>query len=117
MNPQDKFDVGEIKNFTPHDLNIYRGSELVYTFPSMGSVRVNEVVVETSLTKDIPTVRKQYTEAAGLPDYEPGTILVVSKIVMDALPRRSDLRCPDTGPDSVVRNEKGHIIGVRRLQK
>ena len=37
-------------------------------------------------------------------------------MVLDAHPNRTDLYCPDTGPQSVVRNEKGQIIGVKRLQ-
>ena len=38
-------------------------------------------------------------------------------MVLDANPDRNDLVCPDTGPDSVVRDKEGRILGVRRLQR
>lgn len=105
-----------IKNYTPHALNIYRDGELVDSFESLGQIRLGEAVKVVDPTNDIPTVVKQYTDAEGLPEADKDTVLVVSIIVLNAFPERSDLRCPDTGPDSVVRDDAGCIIGVHRLQ-
>lgn len=106
-----------IKNYTPHSLNIYSGDILIKTFEKIGNVRLLEDVQEVEETDGIPTVIKKYREATGLPEPENGTIFLVSKIVLDALPHRTDLRCPDTGPDSVIRDEAGNILGVTRLQR
>lgn len=45
-------------------------------------------------------------------------IYIVSTIVLSALNgRRDDVFAPDTSPSSAIRNEKGQIVGVKRLTK
>ncbi len=105
-----------LKNITPPTHNLDKEGKPVDSFPSLGQIRLNEVSASVYDTEGIPTVVKQYTDADGLPIAEDGVILIVSKIVMDAFPERYDLRCPDTGPDSVVRDSVGDILGVCRLQ-
>lgn len=62
---------------------------------------------------EIPLVTIGYGAPIGLPDEEEGTLLVVSKIVADAAPGRSDLVMPDL----VVRDDAGRIVACRGLAR
>ena len=48
-------------------------------------------------------------KVTGLPDEEDGTVYIVSRIVKNAIPHRSDCLVPD----DILRDEKGVIIGCR----
>ena len=48
------------------------------------------------------------------PEPKPGTIYLVSSIVLEAMNDRKDVFAPDTGP-SAERDKEGHIISVCRL--
>ena len=65
----------------------------------------------------IPIVRNTLGPVVGLPEPEEGVTLVVPFMICQACPDRKDLYAPDTTPASVVRDENGRIVGVRRLQK
>ncbi|MCP3966695.1 MAG: hypothetical protein GY718_10145 [Lentisphaerae bacterium] len=87
--------------------------------PEGVQVRVQEDVQPYQLDYDIgvPVVLKGYGEIEGLPEPNDSTYLIVSILVLQAgRDHRPDLLAPDTGPDSVVRDEKGNILGVRRFQ-
>lgn len=114
------------RNLTPHKIAVFGNDGLVLLElepePKENWARVNEevenlygVYVDETYSKMATVVVKKYTEA-NLPEPEYGCYLLVSKMVLDAHPERRDLLCPDTGPDSVVRDEQGHILGVKRLQ-
>ena len=78
--------------------------------------RVDEKSTSVEYIDGVPTVNKIYTDPINLPDPEEGTVYIVSAIVLSALKgKRTDLVCPDTGPKSVVRNDKT-ILGVRGFQ-
>lgn len=107
----------KFRNLTPHKLIIFdEEGQIIREFSSEGQVRIDEQTVRWPDIDGVPIVAKQYSKTNNLPEQIPGTILIVSKIVMDAHPERTDLLCPDTGPDSVVRNSDGSIAGVKRLQ-
>ena len=59
----------------------------------------------------IPLVRKQFGDVLNLPEQEDDVALIVSHMVMAALPLRSDLCCPA----DLVRDVGGNIIGCERL--
>jgi hypothetical protein len=115
-----------LKNFTPHTVKVIDNNGNVYLeIPPEGvQVRVKEQVEHEGilqikhegLLRGVPVVSKEYSEIEGLPEPEEGVTLIVSVIVLNASDR-TDLVCPDTGPDSVVRDEGGNILGVRRFQK
>lgn len=106
-----------LKNFTPHAINIIdKRGNVTLTLPSLGSVRVSERTETKGDVNGIPLVSKVYKEAEGLPPCVEGTMLIVSLLVKNACPGRYDLVSPDTGPESVVRDSSGKILGVRRLQ-
>jgi len=122
-----------ILNYTPHPVILYSQDQdpivpyatdrdkVLETFPVAGkAARVGEKVILKEDVEGCPVVYKEYTEIEGIPEEKEGILYLVSVVVLQAnntvaVPR-VDLLCPDTGPDSVVRNSQGHILGVRRFQ-
>ena len=65
---------------------------------------------------DIPLVRREFGEVTGLPEPQENVIYIVSSMVLAAVKyHRRDVVAPDTGPDSVIRDDEGEIIGVKRF--
>lgn len=99
-----------IVNLTPHDINLFRGDELVETVKSSGVARVSvrsEIIGEIN---GYPISKNFYGEIIGLPEPQPGIFYVVSALVAQAAAgRRTDLLVVN----DTVRNEKGQIIGCR----
>ena len=106
-------DGGQIVNLTPHPLNIILDDGTTVTVAPSGVVpRVasdNVVVAPGFVTTTLGDVD-------GLPDLQPGVLLVVSALTGAALPGRDDLIGPDTSPQGAVRDQDGRIIGVRGFQ-
>jgi hypothetical protein len=120
-------------NLTPHAVNVLALDGSFLTFPPSGDVaRVEEFVTSTERLilmdeqehyddqgmpwwPQIIKVTKRYGPVTGLPKPTPGVTYLVSSIVRDALPDRQDLLTPDTGPNSVIRNDQGQILGVKRV--
>jgi hypothetical protein len=68
------------------------------------------------LPRGVTTVAKTMTLAPGaLPAPQVGVFYLVPAPVAALALHRSDLVCADTGPDSVVRDSAGAILGVQRL--
>lgn len=101
----------EIINCTPHDIKVENGQFCV----ASGIVARVEETTQEGRT-DLPFVckTKQYNNIVGLGDPKPGRVYIVSLVVFGATDRE-DVICPDTGPESAVRDEKGRIIAVRRF--
>lgn len=99
-----------IVNLTPHDVTVIVDGER-QTWPSTGAARVIEVRTELRPLAGIPRFAAQGVEVRGLPDAQPGTYLVVSRMVLDALPDRIDLVAPDTGA-TALRDDRGRIEAV-----
>ena len=124
-------------NLTPHDVVLVGADgKTVRTFPASGEVlRVNfsegkkytvemsgggtAVTLETSPREALSTNMDQLTDAVNA---APGWI--VSTMVADAIHKSvvlfmldtgPELFCPNTGPDSVVRDAAGQISGVKGL--
>lgn len=105
-----------IRNLTPHPVTC-NGR----TFPSEGSVRVNQKVNPMDDVEGLPTVKNEY----GMPVFPEGIklndedVLIVSTIAANALQLTGDcnytILVPDTGPDSVLRDSSGNIVGVKRF--
>ncbi len=107
-----------IVNLTPHPIVLYRGDEPVLTVPPSGTVaRVSTHQMPSGEVDGIPVVRTSFGKVENLPERQEGTFYVVSTLVAQAVPFRDDVIAPDTGPESVVRDEDGKIVGVRRFQR
>jgi hypothetical protein len=110
-----------LRNFTPHSVAVYSAdlkSVILDIPPEKKSIRVKEVIVEEDgeTILGIPILTKRITGIDNLPEPEQDTALIVSLYVFEASDRK-DLLCPDTGEESVVRDEYGQILGVRRFCK
>ena len=98
-------------NLTPHEITIIRDGGNI-TIPPSGTVArcsVNRKQIGT--VNGIPVNRTVFGAVEGLPEPQPNTYYIVSAIVAQACPFRSDLLITD----DAVRDEKGRIIGCRAL--
>jgi hypothetical protein len=107
-------DAPKIVNLCPHALNIRtRTGEIVTVPPSGATARCTEV--REDVPSPIPAMRvsrARYGEVVGLPAPEPGTIYVVSAIVLNALHgSRPDVFCPGPG----IKDEKGSTVACDGL--
>jgi len=110
----------KVINLTPHDVVIVNeNGEEIKRYPASGNVaRVNTQSELIGEVDGIQVVRTKYGDVDGLPDKKPDTVYLVSLVVAQALRgSRTDVYVPDTGPGSVVRDDKGQIIGVKRLMQ
>ena len=105
-----------LANYTPHTALTYRpeGGEVV-VLPQLGSARCAEEYLPAGKFHDgdLPLTLMRYGEVTGLPDPQPGTVFVVSQLVVNALPERTDLAFPA----GLVRDGEGTIIGFRYLAR
>lgn len=105
-------------NCTQHDVVIHKEDGTVVVLEPSGLVpRVNSETTEIGSVNGIPIVQSKLTDVDDIPDPKPNTIYIVSSFVSASLPNRNDVLSPDTSPQSVIRDESGRIIGVKRLQK
>jgi hypothetical protein len=104
-------------NLTPHAIRIIQattGAETVIE-PSGTVARcstTSEIVGTCPLT-GVPIVRKVFGEVTGLPT--DGTPCLVSIVVLGACAGMLGVFAPDTSPESVVRDAKGLVYGVKAL--
>jgi|GEM_PF-5626123 len=83
-------------------------------YPVCGVTRVAEETSVIYSSSYAAYVRKKYKEVVGLPEPEPNTWYIVSLVVFQNSDR-TDLICPDSGPDSEIRDENGQIVAVKRF--
>lgn len=104
-----------LRNMTLHPIYIYvDGLEAPITIPpdSEGPARVMVRHVPVTNVAGVPIWRTEPVSIVGLPDPEPDTAYIVSKVVADALRgKRHDLLVPDV----LIRDEEGRIKGARGL--
>lgn len=105
-------------NLTPHDVVIKDKTGKTYKtiLPDSVWARVDidtEVIGEVC---GVPLVQTKYNGVYGLPEPQDGVMYIVSHIVMQACPERTDLVRPDTGP-TCFRKPNGYISGVQQLTR
>jgi len=129
----------KILNLTPHDIVIYKENKPVAVFPSAGSIRLTERIKEASPVAGIPAVVTEFNGVSvvlsqdfctqvqdavvivSLPVLQatkenPFILEKIKKVLKDKNVNLKAIVAPDTGNDSVVRNKKGQIIGVKRFR-
>lgn len=107
-----------IRNFTPHDIVFRHDDGTDTVFPSKGSIRIetdSEIVGQTDGFETVRIVPN--AEKTILPDQEDGVFFIVSAMVRDAFPQRTDFISPCTDPQFVVRNDKGQVEAVKAWQR
>ena len=122
--PQKGHTMPTVKNFTPHDITL---AGVTYASAGVARVATTEEVVSTlhmdcpihvedaccgCTGLEVPIIRQLLGAVTGLPDYEDGTTLVVSRMVAAAMPGRPDLMCPAR----LTRDAEGRITGCQALE-
>ena len=85
-----------LKNYTPHHLRFQHGGQVI-ELPSQGTARCRERVKSKGnwdAAGDVPRVSVGYGEVSGLPEPHDGVVYLVSQLVVQSLPGRSDLAYP-----------------------
>ena len=95
-------------NLTPHSIKLNDGTIFE---PSGVIARVAADLQEVGTINGVKLFRQTFGEVEGLPEEIPGTIYIVSAMVL-AASNRNDLIAPATSHKDVVRNENGQIISV-----
>lgn len=115
----------KIRNLTPHQINFVSYGATLAIAPEpqparvvlaedlpVGTVEIDRPVSLLSSSTSISIVRTGRTgQVTGLPGPEEDTLLIVSQMVAEALPRRADL----VFPHDSVRDEQGRVVGCRKL--
>ena len=102
-----------LKNYTPHHLRFLHEGH-VTDLPSLGTARCQERVTRTGSWDSaghLPRLRVGYGEVSGLPEPQNGVVYLVSQLVVQALPDRSDLAYPH----ELHRDSAGTITGFSAL--
>lgn len=106
-----------VLNCTLHDIVIVIDDKTVIVPPSGFNARqeMKRKLVGTTLIDGvhIPIYQVIPGEIMDLPGYVGGTILIVSRVVQDALPDRDDLYVPGI----LLRDDKNRIIGCMGLER
>ena len=107
-----------IINLTPHCINIMdiEGNE-VMKFESMGIARADSFETVVDDLNGIPVVEMSYGNPIGLPDPVDGTAYIVSMLTIQAAIQVGRTTADLYTTADLVRNEKGQIIGCRKLSR
>ncbi|HEU0089324.1 MAG TPA: hypothetical protein VFQ77_17045 [Pseudonocardiaceae bacterium] len=107
-----------LRNLTPHPVTITTGSGSVYLAPEPDTrpqvdevVEMREPVLVEGLS--VPIVQVAVGVLVGLPEPAPDTLLMVSRVVAEARPERTDLLVPY----DLVRDEAGRVVACRCLAR
>ena len=96
-------------NLTPHDITILVNGEK-RIFPASGQVlRLAEIRGEPRWVDGVPIVKKEFRIGGHLPPEQDDTLYIVSLVVKQAYPNRTDFICAD----DLIRNERGEIVAAR----
>jgi hypothetical protein len=108
-------------NLTPHAITIRIPDGDMVIPPSPPPARVNmPPSVPEGCIGDVPIDRRSTVGTVDdLPEYQPGTYLIVSLVVLAALEAdgvyRDDVFAPGTGPTDNAIRENGQVVAVTRL--
>lgn len=103
-----------ILNLTPHAVNIVREDDTIFTIAPSGTVaRVSQMREQIGYIEGIPLNVSKFGEVVDLPEQQEGVFLIVSRLVISALPDREDLIVPD----DLVRDNEGRITGCRSFSR
>jgi len=94
-------------NLTPHAINF--GDRSIE--PSGKIARCSEVSSEAGEHAGIKLIRRSYGKIVDLPEPKEGTIFIVSILVRQACPSRTDI----ASPGDLIRDNDGKIVGAINL--
>lgn len=107
-----------IINLTPHCVNIMDsdGNE-ISKFESMGIARADSFETVVDELNGIPVVEMSYGNPIGLPDPATDTAYIVSMLTIQAAIQVGRTTADLYTTADLVRNDKGQIIGCRKLSR
>lgn len=102
-----------MKNLTPHSLNVLnKEGEFVYIEPSGEVARVEVDRRSVDPVDGFEISETVLGEVVGLPEEQEGVLLIVSRVVKEAVEKvsdRYDLLCPG----ELIRDSSGKVVGCR----
>ena len=102
----------EFINLTPHKLNLVANDGSQVSIDPSGTVaRVSSSMKPTTVINGIQVFQPSYGEVENIPAAEDGKVFIVSRMVKDRIPERTDVLVPG----NPVRDEAGNIIGSKGL--
>ena len=104
----------EIRNLTPHVLNIVSADGTVVNIEPSGIVpRISTSQEIVEVINGINVSHEVLGDVIDLPAPEEGVVLVVSRLVASAVNGRNDVLVPG----NLLRNEQGQVIGANGLAR
>lgn len=105
-----------IVNLTPHAITIEKADGTRITIPPTApAARVTQQNYIMADVDGIPVSAVVWGEVENVPAPADNTVYVVSAMVAQRLPERSDVLAPDTGASAI--RESGNIVAVRGFVK
>lgn len=99
-------------NLTPHKITILTQGATVEVPPSGQVARIASTKAPVEVEGcPVPLSTVRWGAPEGVPEEQPGTLLIVSALVREALPHRQDL----ASPGDLVRDESGQPTGCKGL--
>ncbi len=105
--------VVKFVNLTPHEINLANAAgEIILSVPSTGgSCRVSTTQKVVGTIDGFTVNKTTYGAIEGLPEPADDTVYIVSILVAQLVPDRSDVVAPDSGPTAI--RENGQIKAVK----
>lgn len=102
----------QVLNLTPHALNLVLPDGSVKAVPPSGQVaRCASSSAPAGEFDGIPLSKTTFGQVQDLPEPKDGVLLVVSALVRQAVPTRTDV----ASPGDLVRDEAGNVVGCKGL--
>lgn len=99
-------------NLTPHQITLC-GMTIAPTAPA-ARVEVKKYRIDVlgyGVSGTVPVLRSHFGDVLDLPAPVPGTVYIVSRLVVEAAPKRHDIYFPEL----LIRDSEGRIIGAEAL--
>lgn len=108
-----------LENLTKHEIRLVFGEKMVTVPPSGHVARTTGenqelATVVTYEGYEVPVYRWTDANVKELPEPVEGVVYLTSGVVAQIV-KRPDVMCPNTSPQSIVRDVYGNKIGVRSL--
>nr|DAV47590.1 MAG TPA: hypothetical protein [Caudoviricetes sp.] len=110
----------QLVNLTPHTITLVdQNNQPVLTVDSSAVARVSAQTTTVGTYSvngiEIPRTHTVYGEVEGLPAPTPGTVYIVSGMIVSALASQGIRRDDVVVPGMQVRDDQGRVIGCRSL--
>ena len=104
----------KIINCTPHPINLISQDGTITSLPKGEVVpRLTQSTKQVDIVNGISITETTFGGTTDLPDYQEGTVLIVSRMILEANKDRNDLLVPN----ELVRDESGNIAGCKSLAR